>query len=938
MESSLPLQRSGQDVDLIGSIPRLLPFDKRPTVGIISRGVGEWIWTAKSVGLTVAWVWASDEMSLPEWLRPEVPNTLMSTKRELLTPVDMILCESKPPMWLSDWKLTSLVLSTRREASSLKPVWSTRIKQHHQDLGGLTTKTVTLRILSSVQRDWNQPSVPIRLPTSVYSVVSDTVEVGRRSDPPKQINLEPPYKVHEISSGVFHGGGLYHLDHAARRKPQFILRSVLHGGWCKRRLLEVEEWSVKDVPVRIYHLAKAHSGADLGRMWTEMLPGRCLEYGLRQVLEGIGVVAGGRVSKTLLRHQAEQKDEGSLMLDTVEEDDETLEMNDQSPENAKIAGESEANRGISTINETEEWSSDEEVDVKATKSDDAKVHSQKWNQEIYRTMNLDSSEERDQALDGFRNWMLNWYKRRTMKRYFDWRLNGLERMKVDGLSECVKTPDGAKYEWTLGGLSKYKQWHRSIHKGHAKESEAALDAISRVANSTWWEWNDGSRCMHWLWPEWYRETIRDGLKVWFNKRPARWRQPQKGGKTPAEHEFMKKKLKKVRDLRYVAPGPVESLTSFFAVPKGEDDIRMVYDGTKSGLNDSIWVPSFPLPTVDTMLRAVTYDTVMSDFDIGDCFLNFVLHETMQELCGIDLSEYFGNGGLLWERWVRAAMGLKSSPYQAVQAIMVAKEVVLGDRMDTKNAFRWDDVVLNLPGSASYDPSLPWVYKIRLSDGKIAADLFIYVDDGRITACNKLECKIATRQATSRLNGLGIQEAARKRRWGSRVPGAWAGSIVKPDPESVNVLVSQDKWNKTKAYVREIHQELKESKDGKLCHKPLERKRGFLIYVTRTYPSMVPYLKGIHLTLDAWRPGRDEDGWRIMDWVGPSAESSNLKVPERVPIVSRLMDDLVALIMLTESKTPPLRRIRSKKVVRIYYGFGDASAVGFCSTFQKFTRD
>jgi hypothetical protein len=293
---------------------------------------------------------------------------------------------------------------------------------------------------------------------------------------------------------------------------------------------------------------------------------------------------------------------------------------------------------------------------------------------------------------------------------------------------------------------------------------------------------------------------------------------------------------------------------------------MVYDGTKSGLNDALWVPSFSLPTVDTMLRAVTYDTVMSDFDIGDCFLNFVMHETLQALCGVDLTLYFGEGQLLWERWVRAAMGLKSSPHQAVQAIMVAKGVMLGNRKDPKNAFRWDQVKLNLPGSATYDPSLPWVFKIRWSDGKIAADLFIYVDDGRVTASNKLECKRATRQAASRLNGLGIQEASRKRRWGSRNPGAWAGSMVKTTHDSVSVFVSQEKWDKTKAQVGDILEELVRSPDGMLGHKALERKRGFLIYVTRTYISMVPYLKGIHLTLDSWRKGRDEDGWMESDGV------------------------------------------------------------------------
>ena len=37
-------------------------------------------------------------------------------------------------------------------------------------------------------------------------------------------------------------------------------------------------------------------------------------------------------------------------------------------------------------------------------------------------------------------------------------------------------------------------------------------------------------------------------------------------------------------------GVVKSLTAFFDVPKGSDDIRMVYDGTVNGFNDSIEVP------------------------------------------------------------------------------------------------------------------------------------------------------------------------------------------------------------------------------------------------------------------------------------------------------------------------------------------------------------
>jgi hypothetical protein len=199
-----------------------------------------------------------------------------------------------------------------------------------------------------------------------------------------------------------------------------------------------------------------------------------------------------------------------------------------------------------------------------------------------------------------------------------------------------------------------------------------------------------------------------------------------------------KKLMKARERGYTAPGMVESLTAFLGVPKGDDGIRLVYDGSVSGLNLSIWVPRFFLPTLQTHLCVVGEDTYMADVDIGEMFLNFILHQELRALAGVDLTHYFpkeakdedGRATKVWETWQRATMGLRSSPYQAVQAIGVAKEVIRGSQKDPTNIFWWDDVVLNLPGSDDYDPSRPWVYKVCLEDGRIAADLFIFVDDLR----------------------------------------------------------------------------------------------------------------------------------------------------------------------------------------------------------------
>jgi hypothetical protein len=79
--------------------------------------------------------------------------------------------------------------------------------------------------------------------------------------------------------------------------------------------------------------------------------------------------------------------------------------------------------------------------------------------------------------------------------------------------------------------------------------------------------------------------------------------------------------------------------------------------------------------LETHLRAVDKNTSMADVDVGDCFLNFMLHFTLRELAGVDLTHYFGKEGqALWEAWQQAAMGVKSSPFQAVSALTVVDEI------------------------------------------------------------------------------------------------------------------------------------------------------------------------------------------------------------------------------------------------------------------------
>ena len=87
---------------------------------------------------------------------------------------------------------------------------------------------------------------------------------------------------------------------------------------------------------------------------------------------------------------------------------------------------------------------------------------------------------------------------------------------------------------------------------------------------------------------------------------------------------MNKKVNKVRYRMYIVAGVVYSLTHMFDVPKGVEDIRMVYDGTKSGLNDVIFAPHFSLPVLANVLRSLLPRYHAADLDVGEMFLNWWL--------------------------------------------------------------------------------------------------------------------------------------------------------------------------------------------------------------------------------------------------------------------------------------------------------------------------
>ena len=122
---------------------------------------------------------------------------------------------------------------------------------------------------------------------------------------------------------------------------------------------------------------------------------------------------------------------------------------------------------------------------------------------------------------------------------------------------------------------------------------------------------------------------------------------------------------------------------------------------------------------------------------------------------------------------------------------------------------------------------------------------------------------------------------------------------------------------------------------------MERIRVFLIYVSRTFRWMTPYLKGLHLTIDGWRPGRDDELWPeyskkpkdshrqvwVWEWNSENwIEEGETDLengqeecsPELVSPAPRLTLDVETLENLTPSNEPAVTKYRIGVVLAALY--------------------
>jgi hypothetical protein len=97
-----------------------------------------------------------------------------------------------------------------------------------------------------------------------------------------------------------------------------LLPSVMQAtGWCRGRLTDEETWMVYDAPPHwvTQHL-RHHSASLVAYKFWQLLPGRCLEQGVRHFMTSFGIVCeGGRMRFPRLDRAVMDEDVGRLIVE-----------------------------------------------------------------------------------------------------------------------------------------------------------------------------------------------------------------------------------------------------------------------------------------------------------------------------------------------------------------------------------------------------------------------------------------------------------------------------------------------------------------------------------------------------------------------------------------------------------------------------------------------
>ena len=171
---------------------------------------------------------------------------------------------------------------------------------------------------------------------------------------------------------------------------------------------------------------------------------------------------------------------------------------------------------------------------------------------------------------------------------------------------------------------------------------AGCHALTTYLHSDFFTWHRGSTLIFWRWDKSLIPIARDGFEPYqWGHLPRYFRRPI--ALPPGDQVLFFNKVKKFIVKHYITPDseddPITSTVDYFAVPKGDNGIRPVFNGTICGLNAVLGAPNFWLPTASSLLEDLHYNFQSVDLDMGEIFNNSPLHSSVRSASDVDLSQF-----------------------------------------------------------------------------------------------------------------------------------------------------------------------------------------------------------------------------------------------------------------------------------------------------------
>ena len=208
-----------------------------------------------------------------------------------------------------------------------------------------------------------------------------------------------------------------------------------------------------------------------------------------------------------------------------------------------------------------------------------------------------------------------------------------------------------------------------------------------------------------------------------------------------------------------------------------------------------------------------------------------------------------------------AVDILSSPFATTRIFAWGMEVIMGGRKDETNPFYWDSVVQNCPGTDKYDPSMPRLYRWDSKHQVIKAAFKTFVDDPRSVLVTQKLSRYATHLVEIVMGYLVLQEATKKRRPKYQTPGEWTSSITfSLEKVGMCVTVSEKKWGRYNEIIGNLLANLNHADHfPEMNLKYMEHNTSLLVHLDIMYPLIMPFLRGVYLTMNSWSSKIDRGG-------------------------------------------------------------------------------